>query len=189
MNEIRDDFWKQVEPEHLKARAFCRKLMGNRDDGDDLYQDCLIHALSKYEHLRDKAAFRPWLYRLIVNSFKNRIKSPWWKRALPFTSEDTISAGNDPSAAHMAKFRLEKAFKAVSPDDRALITLFEMHGWKISEIAEMTGHTEGAIKVRLSRTRQKMRKTLTDYLKRSGSTVHELLTKDEICVVSRSAKD
>ena len=30
----RDLFWRLTEPEHLRAGAFCRKLMSNRDAGD-----------------------------------------------------------------------------------------------------------------------------------------------------------
>ena len=190
MNETRDVFWKLVEPEHLRARAFCRKLMSNRDDGDDLYQDCLIHALSKFDHLRDIKAFRSWLYRIIVNSFRNRIQGPWWKRKLPLSREAFETAAEaDPTAAHLARFRLEKAFAAVTADDRALIVLFEMHGWSIAEIAEMTGKSKDSIKVRLSRVRQKMRKALVTYLKRAGSTERELLAKGEVCVATRSVKD
>ncbi|MEZ5357435.1 MAG: RNA polymerase sigma factor [Candidatus Zixiibacteriota bacterium] len=190
MNDIRDEFWKQVEPEHLKARAFCRKLAGNRDDGDDLYQDCLIRALSRFEHVRDKASFNPWLYRIIINVFKNRVQSPWWKRML-FFSDGQIEppARGNPSAAQAARHRLDFGFKAISPTDRALIVLFELHGWSIAEIAAMTGRSEGAVKVRLSRARIKMRRAIEEHLRRTGQTRHELVTKDEICVAVRSAKD
>ncbi len=40
----RDLFWRHLEGEHPKMEAFCRRLAGNRDDGDDLYQDALLPA-------------------------------------------------------------------------------------------------------------------------------------------------
>jgi len=46
MAKDRDLFWKLVEPEHLRARAFCRKLTRNREDGDGLSQDALVWALT-----------------------------------------------------------------------------------------------------------------------------------------------
>ncbi len=161
-------FWKLLEPEHLKARAFCRKLTGDRENGDDLYQDALVGALSGFANLKKTGAFRPWLYRIIINEFKNRNRKPWWKNLIPLTSEieDTIG-GEDPVAIHTARRRLEIGFKAISSEDRAMVTLFEMHGWKISELAQMTGRSEGNIKTRLSRARGKMRKVLRRYLQRS----------------------
>lgn len=48
----RDLFWKLAKPEHLKARGYCRKLMANRDDGDDLYQDALVRALASFGKLK-----------------------------------------------------------------------------------------------------------------------------------------
>jgi len=165
MDRQTDPFWELIEPEHFRARAFCRKLLGNREDGDDHYQDALVTALTKFADLRDKSAFRPWFYRIVINSFHNRRKRSWWKRFSSLTDEISDSVpGDDPVRLYTARRRLEIAFKAVRPRDRALITLFEMEGWSIRELAGLSRQTEGTIKVRLSRTRRKMRETLTKEL-------------------------
>jgi RNA polymerase sigma-70 factor (ECF subfamily) len=192
MNRSRDLFWKLVEPEHVKARAFCRKLTNNREDGDDLYQDCLVKALTQFERLESADSFRPWLYRIIVNSFRNRVKSPWWKKVLSSTPEFLESvSGKDPSLFYTARRRLEIAFRAVEPVDRALITLLEMHGWTISELAEMKNLSEASVKMRLSRGRRKMRKALMKHLKMSGSSRNENINfqKDKVCVVTKPVND
>lgn len=192
MNRSRDLFWNLVEPEHVKARAFCRKLTNNREDGDDLYQDCLVKALTNFERLDSIESFRPWLYRIIVNSFRNRVKSPWWKKVLPSTPEFLESLpGKSPDSAYTARRRLEIAFRAVEPIDQALITLFEMQGWAISELARMKGLSEAAVKMRLSRGRQKMRKALMKHLKISGSSSNENINfqKDKVCVVTKPVNE
>jgi len=192
MDRNRDLFWQLVEPEHLRAREFCRKLTGNRDDGDDLYQDALVCALTGFGGLRRVESFRPWLYRIIVNTFKNRLAQPWWKRRRPLTQEiaDTI-VGDDPGPRKAAQRRLEIAFKAVSSDDRALVTLFEIEGWPIEEIARMTGRSSGSIRVRLTRARDKMRRALIRYLRQSGpeSISNPFLSEDKVCVVQKPAED
>ena len=76
MNVKQNDFWNLAEIEHDRARAFCRKLIGNREDGDDLYSDVLVAGLKNFKQLKSEASFRPWLYRIIVNQFKNKIRSP-----------------------------------------------------------------------------------------------------------------
>lgn len=186
----RDLFWKLTEPEHLRARAFCRKLMGNRDDGDDLYQDALVSAFTRFETLRDTRAFRAWLYRIVVNGYKNRLRTPWWKRFSPLTKEIAESrTGSNPVESRTAARKLEIAFRAVSLEDRTLITLFEMEGWSIAEIAQMQEKSEGAIKMRLSRARQKMREALVRQLSRAGDESKSKSSEDEICVAAKPSTD
>jgi len=192
MDINRDLFWKLLEPEHKKARAFSRKLMGNRDDGDDLYQDSLVCALSGFGSLKKIEAFRPWLYRIIINCFKNRRRNPWWKWFLPVTAEiREIPDRANPAAAYAARRRLEKAFVVLTADDRALVTLRELEGWSISELARMKGKSEVNIKVRLSRARKKMREALILQLKGSNQQKAELTlqNEDKICVVMKPGED
>jgi RNA polymerase sigma-70 factor (ECF subfamily) len=192
MDGNRDLFWKLVEPEDVRARAYCRKLTGNREDGDDLYQDALVKALIAFESLRQLDSFRPWLYRIIINIFKNRIKQPWWKRIVPLTPDiyETVAADN-PVPRQAARRRLEIAFRAVSPEDRALVTLFELEGRSINEIAELSGKASGTIRVRLFRARNKMRQAIIRYFRQSGpeKKTNPLRSKDKVCVVQKPAED
>jgi len=192
MSRDRDKFWDLVEPEYLRATGFCRKLLGNREDGDDLLQDSLVRALTSFNDLKDADSFRPWLYRIIVNCFKNRVKQPWYRRLVPFGEETSpLSDGGRTPLRQAARRRLEMAFRALSPEDRALVTLFELEGWKISELARLTSLTEGNIKVRLSRSRIKMRDALRRYFRQSSewNINHVVGKEDEICVVTKPGKD
>ncbi len=188
MIQDRDLFWELAEPEHLKARGFCRKLMNNREDGDDLYQDALVVALTNFHSLRDRTAFRPWFYRIVVNLLRNRTRRSWWKRLSPLTREIEESAGSsNPAPEHAARRTLEIAFKAISSNERAMVTLFEMEGWTIAELARLNGKSEGAVKVRLSRARRKMRDALArrTSASRTTKTVNSNQKEDEICVATK----
>jgi RNA polymerase sigma-70 factor (ECF subfamily) len=161
----RDLFWTYLEAEHAKAEAFCRKLAGNREDGDDLYQDALLTALRKVRTLRNPDAFRPWLYRIVVNPYRNRVQGPWWRRRVPLTPElRDAQACADPTDAYAARRWLKRGFAALTPEDRALVVLFEIEGWTIAELARLKRRPTGTIKARLSRARKKMRKAIEDHL-------------------------
>ena len=211
MDGNRNLFWKLLEPEHPKAEAFSRKLMGNRDDGDDLYQDALVLALTKFSSLRKQSSFRPWLYRILINTFKNRMRQPWWKRQTPLTreiEESTSGAGGNPTAQNDARRWLETALSALSAKERALITLFELEGWSVAELAGMYGRAPGAIKTRLSRARAKMRDALvrrtlsaapaatekgiiakTDSKRLNSRTSKPIVSEAELCVATKSGAD
>jgi RNA polymerase sigma-70 factor (ECF subfamily) len=162
----RDLFWRYLETEHPEMEAFCRKLAGNRDDGDDLYQDALLTAMSRLETLVKPESFKPWLYRIIVNRYKSKRRREWLRSRLRLEKypADNAAISRDESGRVTARIWLEKAFRAVSAEDRALITLFELEGWSVAELAAMYGKPEGTIKSRLSRARKKMRGELKKYL-------------------------
>lgn len=184
-------FWELLQPEHARAQAFCRKLCGNREEGDDLYQEALLKALKNFGQLRETGLFKSWLYRIIINSFKNSVRPSLWQRLVPLTKlvEETHSAP-ETSARFAAKARLKIAFKAITPEERALITLFELEGWSIAELAEMHGKKTGAIKVRLSRIRSKMRQALLKHLgSDTKKTVNFLNREAKICVAAKPLKD
>ncbi len=188
----RELFWRLVEPEHSRIRAFCRKLTGNRDDGDDLYQDALIRALESFGNLKDELAFKSWLYRIIVNIFKNRVRKPWYGRIVSLISSDNQSLPSDnPSGCYTARRQLDSALKTLSVADRALILLFEIEGWSIRELAKTWESSEGAIKVRLSRARAKMRNHLVRSLSAKDSVRNRKpsMNEDSICVVPKPGAD
>jgi RNA polymerase sigma factor (sigma-70 family) len=182
-------FWQLVEKEHRNARAYCSRLTGNSDDGDDLYQDAVINAFRGFVDLRKLDSFRPWFYRIINNAFKGRMRTPWWKRVLsrPEQVEDA-DWSHDPTNAYDAKRRLEYAMSTLSVDDRILVTLAELEGWKIAELAALNSKTEGFIKMRLSRARTKMREQLG---KRNMGASRQMRPGEleEICCAVEPEKD
>ena len=138
------------------------------------------------------SAFRPWFYRLIVNHFKNRRRGAWWRHFVPLTSElEEQMPGWDPSGQHWANRQLAKAFAAVTPEERALITLHEIEGWTVAELAELYKRPEGTIKARLSRARAKMRKALAPTEDREQMMEKTDLKPQEVavCVVTKPEKE
>lgn len=149
---------------------FCRKLIGDREQGDDLFQDALVAACVGFPQLRDHAAFRPWFYRIMVNTFRSQTRRPWWKRFVPLTSEIELNLpGDNPVDVLAARHWLSRAFKALSAEDQALVTLYELEDWTIAELAHLYDKTEGAIKLRLFRARRKMRDRLLSFSRQSKS--------------------
>lgn len=168
----RDLFWRLLEAEHPRAESFCRRLAGDLARGDDLYQDSLLQALRKFDRLRNPAAFKPWLYRIIVNTCASQRRAAWWKKRVRLTNEIVDSlASDDPAPEYEAKRWIAKALAALSPEDRALITLFELEGWSIAELANLNGKSPGTIKSRLSRAREKMREEIESQLMNEEKTL------------------
>jgi RNA polymerase sigma factor (sigma-70 family) len=192
MSENNELFWKLLEPEYVSGMMFCRKLMGDRDSGDDLYHDVVVTALEKLADLKDPGSFRPWFYRIMINTFRSTIRRPWWKRRVWLSPEiEALMVDPDPTDGHARRRWLGRAFQAVSSEEQALVTLYEMEGWTIGELAELYGKTEGAIKLRLFRARRKMRDAVIKFLKRSqfARATATLLGKEDGCAAAESGLD
>jgi len=163
MNVPEAPFWKLLQPEYERAAMFCRKLTGSSELGDDLLQDSLLAAHNKFYTLRDHQAFRAWLYRIVVNRFTSQTRRPWWKRRVSLTPAitDTLRT-EDLHDILSARRWLQRAFGVLSPAEQAMLVLYELEGWSVSELAELNGKTTGATKAVLFRARRKMKQALLD---------------------------
>ena len=154
-------FTRLLEPEYKRANMFCRKLSGDPEKGDDLFQEALVIAYKRLGSLKNDNAFRPWLYRIIINRFKSETRRPWFKRMVPLSPEMEISLeGDNPVDLNNARRWLAKAFRALPPESQALVSLHELEGWPIDELARMFNRSESWVKVNLFRARKKMREIL-----------------------------
>jgi len=170
MESYSERFWQLLEPEYDEAMMFCRKLTASRDQGDDLFQDSLLAAYTNFRSLRDEAAFRPWLYRIIINGFRSQTRRPWWRRVTGLTqSVQDTQASPDPSNALAARRWLGRAFRVLSADDQAMVVLHELEGWTVADLAALWDRTEGAIKAKLFRARRKMKDEIVRFTRRDQS--------------------
>jgi RNA polymerase sigma-70 factor (ECF subfamily) len=189
MDETGARFWALLEPEYSRAMLFCRKLAADRERGDDLFQDALVAALTRFKSLREEKAFRPWLYRIIVNAFRSKTRRPWWRRRVSLTAEvESGLIGENPIEAHTARRLLDRAMQALSPEAQALVTLYELEGWSIAELAKMHKLSEGSVKARLFRARNKMKKVLAKQIE-IDEQKRESEAKEKTCVVPKPGID
>lgn len=166
-NQPQDRFFELLRPELPRLQAFCQKLVGDSDQGDDLVQDALYDAWKGFGCLRDDAAFKSWLYRVVINRYRTN------RRRLKKRPDSTVPLTGDVVDAEelrmrMVRERLDIAMACLSGKDRTLVTLRELEGWPYSELAALLGRREGALRTRLVRCRIRMRETLRAYLERSA---------------------
>ncbi len=182
-------FWKLIEKEYEMIKAYCYKLADNIENGDDLLQNSILKAQGNFGNLREIEKFRSWLYTITNNTYKANFRKPWWKKVLSISEKiETHAQTTNPTAFYEAKRKLQFAFDILSPDDRILVTLFELEGWKINEISKMIGKSEGSIKMRLSRARNKMRQKLSQSIQKN-SNQSQSNKASELCFVSKPDKD
>jgi RNA polymerase sigma-70 factor, ECF subfamily len=154
-----------LEPVHEQARGFARCLCRARADGDDLFHEALLRAHAKLDALRDDAAFKPWLYRIIISVHRNRLRTAFWRRLLPLGDappedaprEHDYRDGEWSPDAGESLARVRAALATLPAAQRETIVLFELEAWKVEEIAALHRVSVSAVKSRLVRGRERLR--------------------------------
>lgn len=173
------EFWKLLEPVHAEATRFAHKLVGDHARADDLYQDAVLRALQRLDSLKNRDAFRPWFYKILINRYRNSQRS-WWNRGRTDLVDEVTAPGSDPRGRAEARRRLDQVMTDLPPRDRALVILHGVEGWSTCELAAMVKRPEGTVRTWLSRARRKMRKRLLQ-----SDSEHQTRKRDSLCAVPK----
>jgi RNA polymerase sigma-70 factor (ECF subfamily) len=149
------------------------RMLGNAAEAEEAAQETFLRV---YTHLRDydtQRAFRSWLLSIASHYCIDQLRR---RRITWLSFEDEIAAperltSNQPNPESMVmqnerEARIQQLLTALSPTDRAAITLRYWYDYSYEEIAETLNLTVSAVKSRLHRARcglAKMMEKETDH--------------------------
>ena len=154
----REVFISHVEREQEALRGFLLALCcGKKDDADDLAQDALVKAYLSLAGYQNKGKFRSWLFKIAYNTFLNHKASC---RTMESIDEARSLIGGPAADSSFEHQDLYLALRTLPPKERSAITLFDLNGYSIKEIAAITDASQDAVKQQLSRGRDKLKARL-----------------------------
>jgi RNA polymerase sigma factor (sigma-70 family) len=137
-----------------------RLILRDPDRAADAVQEALIRAWRELRSLRDPDRFEAWCYRLVVNACYDEGRRDARRRRdvsidaiAPLASSDDVSAFAD-------RDEIERAFRRLEPEQRAVLACRHYLELSVPEIADALGIPEGTVKSRLSRAAQALRASL-----------------------------
>ena len=145
-----------VHQTHRGVFTLVARIVGDWDEAADITQEVYVRVWKGVRRFRGDAAFSTWLYRIAANTAlsymkrRNRSGAPTDPTELP--DEPVADATEGQADADL----LERALRRLPEEARTAVVLKDVYGWSCEEIAAMMGSTEGAIKVRLFRARQRL---------------------------------
>lgn len=153
----------QLVGRHMRhAFAVAYRLLGQRQDAEDVVQEGFMAALLKIDTFERGRPFAPWLLRIVANRALNLRKA----RALRHVEEipaNTASRGGSPlDVAEQSELHRElaRALASLPDQQRSIVTLFELDGFRGPEIAEMLEMPEGTVRWHLHQARRTLRAAL-----------------------------
>ena len=139
-------------------RFACALMRGDSEGADDLVQDTLERALSRWHLRRTDGNVRGWLYTILYNRFLTDRHRSRRRGLQDVLTEETelpgVDGGQDSALEHRDLLR---AFSALPEEQRSVLLLIGVEDLSYDEAARVLGVPIGTVMSRLSRGRERLR--------------------------------
>ncbi|HEY3277506.1 MAG TPA: RNA polymerase sigma factor [Syntrophorhabdaceae bacterium] len=171
------DFGQMYEMYRKRIERYLSRLVGETE-AEDLTQETFLKAGKKLEGFRGEAQPLTWLYKIATNTALDRLKSPSFRQLVqiepaPGPAENAsvcaplpVDASPSPNVERQLireemSACIRRVIDRLPENYRTIIVLSNLEGLKDREIADVLGERTGAIKIRLHRAREQLRKELS----------------------------
>jgi RNA polymerase sigma-70 factor (ECF subfamily) len=137
-----------------------------RDDAraEDATQEALMTAWRRLEGLRDPDRFEAWLHRLLVHACYREARQDRRRGAIEVHVDPMAMSESSPAAFDgldlADRDQLERGFRRLAVDQRAVLVMHYYLGFSLDEAAEALGLPPGTVRSRLHRAINAMRAAL-----------------------------
>lgn len=174
LQEIRDGqprrFAALVDRHKDRALTLAVRLVGNREEAEELVQDSFVRAYRSLDEFRGDARFATWLYRIVYNVCLTKVMRRKDQDIPPAVVVDEVLSGEIASPESDILSRLEdeelrrfvgQAIELLPEKQRTAVTLFYIQEMTYEEIAQITGQPMGSVKTHLFRGREALRRSVS----------------------------
>jgi RNA polymerase sigma-70 factor (ECF subfamily) len=142
------EFRQDIEVAIPALRRYARALSRDAETADDMVQDTVVRAL-RSEHLFHGGNTRAWLYTILTNLNRNRLRSLSRRPVLlPIKDGDAATGGPDSGGRDISR-----ALDELADEQRSALLLVVLEGLTYREVAEIQGVPIGTVMSRLARAR------------------------------------
>lgn len=159
--------------------SLCLRFLQNREDAEDCAQETFVKVYHGLKDFRMESMFSSWLYRIAVNTCKNKQMSKPYREAKQNQNlENEVGQGETQAEMSTAlvgsvspeqvlenktrRAAIEAAIGRLPDDQRVLIILRDIEGLSYEEVAETVGLNMGTVKSRLNRGRLQLQEWLRE---------------------------
>lgn len=138
--------------------AYC--YMRNKEDSLDIVQNTIVKVIENQESIRNKKAFKTWIYRILINECLTELKKS--KREIPFEPNKIREEPYKEQFYDGSKEELFEAINILPEKQKTIILLYYFEYLKLNEIAEITETNLSTVKTRLYSGLEKLRAILKE---------------------------
>jgi len=147
-----NEFQQRIESAIPALRRYARALTRDAEAADDIVQDTLVRAL-RSEHLFYGGDIRAWLYTILTNLNRNRLRTLSRRPVLSSIKDgDAITGGPEAGSRDIGR-----ALDELAEEQRSTLMLVVLEGLTYREVAEVQGVPIGTVMSRLARARMQIK--------------------------------
>ena len=137
-----------------------RLILRSEDQAADAVQDALTTAWLHIRAVRDPDRFDAWLYRLLVRGCYREARRTRRREVVEIRMTMPDGAGGDIQTQVAMRDQLERGFRRLTPEQRAVLVIHHYLGLPDAEAADILGLAIGTFKSRLHRASIALRASL-----------------------------
>lgn len=144
---------------YKKMYSFALYTLNNEADAKDVVSEAVLDAYTQIKKLKNVDAFNKWIFTILSNKCKNKIKDYYIRR-----EESDIEECTDISDTIIDQGQLldvRRAFKKLDEQEKTIVSMHHILGYKTKEVAKILGVNENTVRSKESRALKKMREWLT----------------------------
>lgn len=159
-------FEELVKRHQGRAYAIAYRLLGNREDAQEVAQEAFARAYFRLGEFRGTAQFRTWLYRILVNLATDVLRR---RKPEGFRDDGVLQSATarENPEKHLDQQELRqgitKAIADLPTDLKTVIVLRELEGLSYSEIARVIRRPVGTVMSRLFHARRRLQQRLASF--------------------------
>lgn len=144
------------------AYTIAYRILGRREDAEEVVQDAFVKAFQNLSSFRQKAKFTTWLYRIIYNTAisRHRQKKPGWQSIEEMTVPDHVLEFVAEEEEDRHKI-LENAMQQLPEEDRVILTLYYVDESSVEDLHSILGISKANVKIKLFRARKRLQELVT----------------------------
>lgn len=156
-----NDYFEQLYERYCnKVHRKCLSFTKDSEQAQDLTQDIFLRLITKLGSYKQQARFSTWLYSITHNYCTDQVRSPRRRDEVVIGDNwEDINVSDDGTAEldELAAKRVQRAMLLLNSEDQQLLRLKYQDDVSIKELANRSALTESAVKMRLKRSRDRLR--------------------------------
>jgi RNA polymerase sigma factor (sigma-70 family) len=165
------EFMQLYKPLQLRLSAYCRVVAGSEEMAFDLIQETLAAAFESFDKLRESGSFQFFLFAIARNChLKQQRRWKFFGKQSDIKPVNISVAPDDIEMLYDINL-IHKSISRLNGEQREAILMFHIIGFSIVDIAQHLSITEAAVKNRLVRGRENLRKLLSDKESKMKNTI------------------
>lgn len=142
---------------HGRMKSIAFHLLSDRADAEDAVQEAFLKIYRGAQAIQFDSGLAPWIYRILLNCCYDTGRKRRRQAETPLAAEPPAITNNVP-----LQVALRHALARIHPQYRMVFWLFEVEGFRHSEVAAILEIPEGTSKKWLFEAKRELKRLLTE---------------------------